>query len=216
MLGKPVGEPEGSRRCRGRGRERVLALVLGLVLGSGLAACTGPVSPPPPETEGAQGGEYVIGTADTLQVRVWKSPELSVEVPVRPDGMISVPLLDDIHAAGLTTTELKELITRELSEYIENPDVTVLVTSTASKRAYVVGEVRAPGAVSLATDMRVLDAIAAVGGFSPFADKKGIRVLRHTAQGENEYRFNYDAYVKGKAPGTNFLLLPGDTIVVPD
>jgi len=160
--------------------------------------------------------EYVIGAADVLVVRVWKNPELSAEVTVRPDGKISVPLLDDIHAVGLTALELKEVITRELAEYVSNPDVTVVVRDVGSKYIFVLGEVARSGPVGAGREVRVLDAIATAGGFGPFADKKRVKIIRRQDGVEVEYRFNYDAYVAGKAPGTNLLLVPGDTIVVPD
>ena len=160
--------------------------------------------------------EYVLGAGDMLLIRVWQNPELSVQGPVRPDGKISVPLLDDVQAEGLTTLELKEVLTRDLSEYISNPDVTVVVEAIGSKHVFVVGEVMRSGPVPLGKDVRVLDAISTAGGFGPFADKKRVRIIRRSGSGEVEYRFNFDAYVAGKAPGTNLLLVPGDTIVVPD
>jgi polysaccharide export outer membrane protein len=159
--------------------------------------------------------DYVIGAGDKLVIRVWKNPEFSLDVPVRPDGKISVPLLDDVQAEGLTALELKEVITRDLGEYITNPDVTVVVVAV-NKRIYVLGEVMRSGPIGLDIDLRVTDAIAAAGGFGTFADKKRVKVIRRSGGGEVEYRFNYDAYVAGKAPGTNLLLVPGDTIVVPD
>lgn len=172
--------------------------------------------PPPPEIQATNGDPYVIGPGDVLQIRVWKNPELSVDVPVRPDGNISVPLLDDVAAAGLTALELKELITREMDEFIENPDVTVVVNQMGSKRVYVLGEVRSPGPLPLVVPLRVLDAISASGGFATFANKRNVRVIRYTPEGEVEYRFNYPRYVAGKEPGSNIQLLPGDTIIVPD
>jgi polysaccharide export outer membrane protein len=158
----------------------------------------------------------VIGSADRLGIHVWKNPELSVEVPVRPDGKISVPLLDDVQAAGLTALELKELLTRRMDEYVSNADITVVVRSTDSKRAYVMGEVRSPGAIVLNTELSILDVLASVGGFDTFADKDNVRIIRRTAQGEVEYGFDYGAYIAGDAPGTNIPILPGDTIIVPD
>lgn len=160
---------------------------------------------------------YVIGHGDLLRISVWKNPELSVEaVPVRPDGKISVPLLDDVQAAGLTPEELKELLTKALAEYVANPDVTVLVTDVRSKRVHVIGEVPRSGGIALTQDMRVLDAISSAGGFTPYADKDDVKILRRTGGGLVEYRFDYDAYLRGSNPESNMLLQPGDTIVVPD
>lgn len=171
------------------------------------------VTPRPPE---APPEEYVIDSGDLVQVRVWKNPELTVEVPVRPDGQISVPLLDDVQAAGLTAIQLKEVITRELAEYIANPDVTVVVTQMQSKRVYVLGEVTRSGPQLLTMPLRISDAISAAGGFSPFADKGDVKLIRRTPEGEQEFVFDYDAWVAGRAPDTNLRLQPGDTIVVPD
>jgi polysaccharide export outer membrane protein len=138
-------------------------------------------------------------------------------VPVRPDGKISVPLLDDVQAEGLTPTELKEILTREFAEYITSPNVTVIVIQMNSRFVSVLGEVNREGRVPLSRNLRVLEAIAFSGGFSAFADKDNIRIVRRTADGsEAEYRFDYDAYRKGKAPGTNIILVAGDTIIVPD
>jgi polysaccharide export outer membrane protein len=146
---------------------------------------------------------------------VWKNPELSVEVPVRPDGMISVPLLNDVKAAGMTADQLSAEITAKLEEFIAGPNVTVILLESA-KRVFVQGEVQRPGAIPLSTRLSVLDAIAAAGGFTPFADQRDIRVIRRGPDGrELEFDFDYKAYVGGRAPGTNIALQPGDMIVVP-
>jgi polysaccharide export outer membrane protein len=190
-----------------------MGLVVGLAL---LGACAGPAPPPPPEPDILERDTFVIGHEDMLRISVWKNPELSVDVPVRPDGMISVPLLNDIQAAGLTPEELKELITGQLVEYVNNPDVTVVVTQVNSKRIYVIGAVGRSGAQPLNQDMRVLDAISVAGGFIQFAQKGDIKILRRSGGEIVEYGFDYGAYLKGNAPGSNMLLRPGDTIVVPD
>ena len=182
----------------------------------GLAACAHAETSTAGASQPGVAGEYVIGAADVLRVTVWRNPELSVEVPVRPDGMISVPLVNDVQAEGVTPTALQAVLTDRISEYISNPVITVVVLQVNSKRAHVLGEVIRSGPVSLETDMRVLDAIASAGGFSPFANKKKIRIIRTTNGSEQEHRFDYHAFLKGKAPDTNLLLRPGDTIVVPD
>jgi polysaccharide biosynthesis/export protein len=175
------------------------------------------VSPPPPEEGPMDRADYVIGPADILRVQVWKQPELSVEVPVRPDGKITVPLANDVQAAGLTTNEVRDVVSKALSEYVAAPDVTVIVREVRSKLVQVVGEVIRPQTVPLSIDMRALDAIAIAGGFSPYADKSDVRILRPNADGSVvEYRFNYNAFLRGKHPESNQRLHPGDTIVVPD
>lgn len=200
-----------SGRMSGRKRMAAVALALSVMLG-----CVAEGIPHPPEPPPMNQAEYVIGAADVLMIRVWKNPELSADVTVRPDGKISVPLLDDVQAQGLTALELKEVITRELAEYIINPDVTVLVRDIGSKYIYVLGEVLRSGPIGAGREVRVLDAISQSGGFGPYADKKRVKIIRRQDGVEVEYRFNYDAYVAGKAPGTNLLLVAGDTIVVPD
>jgi polysaccharide export outer membrane protein len=166
--------------------------------------------------EAAPAGPYLIGEGDLIAVRVWKNQELSVEVPVRPDGMISVPLLNDVKAAELTTDQLKAEITKRLSEFITNPDVTVVVLRPDSKRVFVLGEVARPGPIPLASNLTVIDVLSAAGGFSPFADDDDIRIIRRGEDGaELEFRFDYGAYVRGRAPGTNIQVQPGDKIVVP-
>jgi polysaccharide export outer membrane protein len=160
---------------------------------------------------------YRIGVTDVLRISVWRNQELSVDVPVRPDGKISVPLLDDIHAEGLEPTELKEVLTRELAEYVAAPNVTVIVLAMNSRFVSILGEVGNQARVPLTRNMRVLEGIAAVGGFQTFANKGDVRIVRRQEDGsETEYRFDYHAYIKGKAPGTNIVLHNGDTIIVPD
>ena len=208
---------------RGFARGATLAETKSRVLTGALAAawlclsCAQPVPTMPPQYEATpQPGEYIIGAADVLRVTVWRNPELSADVPVRPDGMISVPLVNEVHAEGRTPTALKQDLTERMAEYIANPEITVVVLQVNSKKAHVLGEVVRSGPVSLETQMRVLDAIAAAGGFGPFANKKRIRILRTSGGQEVEYQFNYAAFLRGKSPESNILLQPGDTIVVPD
>lgn len=183
-----------------------------------LGACFGrPLSPPPPDPTPMDRTPYTIGVTDVLKISVWKNPELSVDVPVRADGMISVPLIDDVQAEGLTPPELKEVITLELSEFITAPDVTIIVLQMNSRFVSVIGEVAQETRVPLTRDLRVLEVIALAGGFSTFADRSDVRIVRRNTDGsESEYRFDYSAYIRGRAPGTNIVLQPGDTIIVPD
>ena len=181
-----------------------------------VACAARPLSPPPPDPTPEE-REYRIGATDLLRITVWRNEELSIDIPVRNDGKISVPLLDDVQAEGLTPLELKEVLTRELAEYITAPDVTVMVLQMNSRFVSVIGAVRTEGRVPLTRDLRVLEAIATVGGFDTFAQKSNVRIVRRNPDGnESEYRFDYDAYIKGKAPGTNIVLRHGDTIIVPE
>jgi polysaccharide export outer membrane protein len=188
----------------------LLALV-GLAFG-----CTGAGAPPPPERAPGERQDYVIGIPDVLRIVVWRNPELSVEVPVRSDGKISVPLVDDVQAEGLTAEELKEVLTEALSEYVTAPDVTVIVQQINSHTVTIVGAVGRSGQLPLVRQTRVLEAIAQMGGFTVWAKKDRVKILRPSDSGTTEYVFNYGAYAAGKAPRSNLLLQPGDTIVVPD
>lgn len=160
-------------------------------------------------------GEYVIDSPDILRVTVWKHPELSIEMPVRRDGKISVPLLDDVQAAGLTPQQLKKAITQGLSASISRPNVTVAVISPDSQVVTVIGGVLQSGPVPLRKDMGVLEAAAAAGGFSAWANKDDIRVVRTVDGRRLSYRFSYRAYLAG-APEAEIFLQPGDVIVVPE
>lgn len=186
-------------------------LVLALLWGCGART----LSPPPMDPDPLDRSSYIIGVRDVIRITVWKNNELDVVVPVRNDGRISIPLVDDIQAEGLTAMELKEVVTKKLSEFIVAPDVTVTVVEMNSAFVNILGEIRGQGRFSLARDTRVLDVIAMAGGFSIYANKYDIRIVRRQPDGsEKEYRFNYNAYVKGKAPGTNIVLQNGDTIIV--
>jgi len=173
--------------------------------------------PPPLDPDPMERAGYVVGVEDVLQISVWRNEELSVVVPVRSDGKISVPLVDDVQAEGLQAMEIKEVLTRELSEFITAPDVTVIVVEMNSRYVSVIGAVTRSGQIPLVKDLRVLEAIAAMGGFALFANSGDVRIVRRLPDGgEVEYRFDYDAYIQGRAPGTNIVLRSGDMIIVPE
>jgi polysaccharide export outer membrane protein len=160
------------------------------------------------------GPDYVIGGDDTLHISVWKEPDLTATLPVRPDGKISLPLLNDVQAAGLTPMQLAASLTEKLKKYLADPRVTVVVTQMNSQRFYVTGEVQHTGAMPLLPNMTVLQALASAG-FTQFANTKGIYVLRASNGRQQKIPVNYKQLVKGEAMGQNILLKPGDTIVVP-
>ncbi len=199
-------------------RIHAIGMIWVMTLGAAGAGCAQrSVVIPPPEKSVDDRDSYVVGVNDVLTISVWGNQDLSQRVPVRPDGKISMPLLDDVPAAGLTPMELKEVLTREFSEYVSNPHVTVIVSEMNSQMVSIMGEVGRQTSIGLSRDLRVLEAIASVGGFSNFADRGDVRIVRRNPDGtEEEFRFDYDAYIKGNAPGTNILLQPGDTIIVPD
>ncbi len=158
---------------------------------------------------------YKIGPQDVLKIDVWKEEQLTRTVPVRPDGKITLPLLNDIQAVGLTPMELAAVISDQLKKYINNPQVTVSVTEINSRRIYVTGEVTKAGTYALLPHMTVLQALSSSGGFTQFAREKNIYVLRTENGKQTKIPFNYKEAVKGKNPAQNIELLPGDVIVVP-
>lgn len=159
--------------------------------------------------------DYKIGPQDLLRIDVWKELEISRTVPVRPDGKISLPLLNDVQAAGLSPMQLAAVISEGLKKYITNPQVTVSVAEINSRRIYVTGEVLKAGAFPLLPNMTVLQALSSSGGFSQFARVKNIYVLRKEEGKDVKHPFNYKDVVAGKKPEQNILLQPGDVVVVP-
>lgn len=197
-------------------RELLLGAAL-LALLCGSVACATDAAPAP--AAGSSGtyddAPYVIGVPDLLRIVVWKHPDLSAEVPVRRDGKISVPLLDDVQAAGLTPEELKAVIADRLSGSIRNPNVTVVVVSPESQKVTVVGGVQQSGPVPLRGQMGAVEAIAAAGGFTDWANPRDIRVIRVVEGKRVSYRVDYRDYLNA-VPGSDIVLQPGDVVVVPE
>lgn len=152
---------------------------------------------------------FKLGAEDVLFIRVWRE-DISGPAAVRPDGMITMPLIGDVQAAGLTPQELSTAITEKLKTYIKNPDVTVMVTQVNSKKYYVTGAVNKTGAFPLAVPTRVLEAITNAGGFREFANQKKITILR----GSETFKFNYKEVIQGKNMEQNIFLQPGDYVIV--
>lgn len=198
------------------------AALAALVLGSVVFAQDG--SPAPDKTapekstsvapNNPAGPEYVIGPQDVLHIAVWKEAELTATLPVRPDGKISLPLLNDVQAAGLTPQQLANSVTEKLKKYVADPRVTVVVTEINSKRIYLVGEVLHAGATPMLPNMTVLQALSSAG-LNQFANTKGIYLLRTENGKQQKLPVNYRKLVKGEQIEQNYLLQPGDTIVVP-
>lgn len=157
---------------------------------------------------------YIIGAEDTLHVAVWKEPDLTATLPVRADGKISLPLLNDVQAAGLTPMQLADSITEKLKKYVTDPRVTVVVTAMNSQRIYVLGEVMRTGPMPLSPNMTVLQALS-TAGFSQFANTKKIYVLREVNGNQQKIPVNYKEIIKGEHMDQNIMLRPGDTVVVP-
>ncbi|HEX5716757.1 MAG TPA: polysaccharide biosynthesis/export family protein [Thermoanaerobaculia bacterium] len=164
---------------------------------------------------------YAIGVGDVIEISVWKSPELSVSVPVRPDGRVSVPLLGDIQAAGLTPLALKEKLALDFKKYVTAPEVSVVIKEINSRKVFVTGEVKTPGAFDLQPRAKLMQILAMAGGLTPYAKGKVI-VLRDNREskdtgGNDEKRFEIElkTIISGKRPQDNIILQPGDTLVFP-
>lgn len=174
------------------------------------------VQPQAAEAKRANDDSFIIGDNDLLGINVWNEPDFKQSVPVRSDGKISLPLIGDVQAAGLTPLQLQQDIRTKLRSYIAQPDVTVIVLQINSQKFNILGRVIKPGSYSLSATTTVLDAIAEAGGFQDFAKQKAIYILRHNSDGSQlRVAFNYKDVIKGKHPEQNIRLEPHDTIVVP-
>lgn len=165
--------------------------------------------------KGVNSETYKIGPQDVLRIDVWREEQLTRTVPVRPDGKVTLPLVNDVQAAGLTPMELATVVREGMKKYLNDPQVTVSVTEINSRRVYVTGEVARAGAFPLLPNMSVLQALSSSGGFTQFAKLKNIYVLRLENGKQIKLPFNYKDVVSGKKPEQNLLLEPGDVIVVP-
>jgi len=162
-----------------------------------------------------QAADYLIGAGDVVEIVVWKEPDLSRTVRVRPDGKISLPLVDDIQASQSTLLRLKERITEALAAYVDHPAVYVMLQENRSNKIYIIGKVNAPGEYVLERDTTVLQAIATAGSFTEWAKKDDIVILRRGPQGPFRIEFDYDRVISGKDIEQNILLNPDDLIIVP-
>jgi len=158
---------------------------------------------------------YIIGPMDVVEIQVWKEPDFSRQALVRPDGKITVPLIGDIRAAGMSTLGLKALLTEKLKGFIDNPEVTVILVESRSKNFYIIGNVNQPGTYPLSPGMTVLQALSAAGGLGEWADKDTIRIIRRSGGKEEIMPFDYNKVISGKKLEQNILLEPNDTIIVP-
>ena len=160
-------------------------------------------------------GDYNIGPEDVLDIAVWNNTAISRTVPVRPDGKISLPLLNDVQAAGLTAMQLRGVLTKKLAEYVPTPEVSVIVREVRSFKVSVIGEVKTPGRYELKSRATVLDVLAQAGPFSDFASRARIFVLRLNGTTMKRIPFNYNKVIAADGEAENFLLQPGDIVVVP-
>jgi len=174
-----------------------------------------PVFPPPPQTSPDIKNKYIIGIQDNLQISVWKQPNISVTVPVRSDGQISIPLINDIQAAGRTPEQLRKEIAKKLEKFIEEPTVSVIVLSINSLKVTVSGNVNSPGVYKIGGESRLLEVITLAGGLNIVADPNRILIIRKQNGVEKYYQVNYAAILDGEDIKQNIIIYPGDSIVVP-
>ena len=173
-------------------------------------------SQPPPQPAGVTPpNDYVIGPEDVLAIVFWREKDLSADVVVRPDGMITLPLVNDIKAAGLTTEQLRQAVMEAAGRYVEDPNATVVVKQINSRRVFITGEVGRAGPYPLGSSMTVLQALALAGGPGDYAKKDRILILRPEGGKTRTLKFNYKEVIKGEKLEQNIELKPGDTIIVP-
>ncbi len=178
--------------------------------GGGTANATNNTATTPP---GTIGPDYRLGSGDKIRVEVYREPQLSQSLQIRPDGKITMPLIGDLTATGLTPVELRDHITTSLKDYVNNPVVTVMVVEALASSVYVMGEVNKPGTIALTGPMTVLQALAMAGGLGQWAKGSRIRILRNGSSAVQTIKFNYDDAIKGNGPPV--YLQRGDTIIVP-
>jgi polysaccharide export outer membrane protein len=195
----------------------ILATILAALASSlGVAWAQQPAKPPAaPAAAGGSLDAFKIGPEDVLSITVWKNDAMSRTVQVRPDGKISLPLLDDIEAAGLTPMQLRDVLAKRLAEYIPNPEVSVIVRDVRSFRVSVIGEVAKPGRLELKSWTTVLDVLAQSGGFTQFAARSRIVILRPNGKTMTRIPFNYNKVVSSGGEEENIYLQPGDIVLVP-
>ena len=158
--------------------------------------------------------DYVIGVEDVLSVIFWREKDMSADVVVRPDGKISLPMLNDVHAAGLTPESLASVIAKAGTKFVRDAGATVIVKEIRSRKIYIIGEVSKPGTFQLGSEMTVLQALGEAGGFIEGANKGDVKIVRNQGGKEQRFKFNYNEVVDGKRPEQNIKLQPGDTIIV--
>ena len=159
---------------------------------------------------------YAIGIGDVVEISVWKNPELTTTVPVRPDGRISVPLLGDLQAAGMTPLALRQTLTERYKEFVTAPGVSVVIKEINSRKVFVTGEVATPGAYDLPPRAKLMQILAMAGGLTPYAKGRVVVLRDRDGDGKDRrYEVQLDTIISGRKPGDNLVLQPGDTLVVP-
>lgn len=204
-------------------RWRQLTKILGFIASLSTMICLvscASVSPASPHQgtsfAGPESEDYILGPEDVIQVIVWENDKISREVTIRPDGKISLPLIGDVQASGYTASQLQEEVAQKLAEYKETPEVAIIVKEVNSYGIYIMGEVIRPGKYILKSRTSVLQVIAIAGGFTPWASKNKITLIRRTADGtENRIQIKYDAILSESGSREDLILRSGDTLIVP-
>jgi polysaccharide biosynthesis/export protein len=183
-----------------------------------LAACSGTPTPPPSNVQGANGLQYLIGAGDTVDIFVWRNPELSATIPVRPDGKISVPLVEDVTAVGKTPTQLARDVEERLKKFVRDPIVTVMTTTFVGdyiQQVRVIGEAVTPRAVPYRADMSLLDVMIQVGGLTKYAAGNDAVLIRTVDGRQSNYPVKLNNLIKYGDIRYNFQMQPGDTLIIP-
>jgi len=196
-----------------------VACLLSVVLFVGVVANAGATdnsvkAPPPPQAVSQAGPEYKMGPEDVIKVSVWENKELTLDLVVRPDGKISMPLLQDVAAEGQTATELANTIQQRLVTFIKEPQVSVIVLQVNAPKYFVIGNVTKPGTYPLRSETSILQALSLAGGFTQFASPRSIKLIRNAAGKQEVRKVNYNKMIDEDGEG-NYILKSGDTIVVP-
>ena len=210
---------EGNERKSSFPRGSSLRRSTGLLLSTVLLLLVAPVflsaKDPPAATPATLSPNYLVQAGDILEVFVWKEPDLSRKVLVRPDGFISFPLVQDLQAAGIAPADLKKRIEERLKDFVSAPNVTVVVDAIRSYTVFVVGKVQKPGEYLREQPVSVLQSLSLAGGFQEYANRGSITVFRNSPQGNLVFKFDYDEVVEGKRTSQNLILQSGDVVVVP-
>jgi polysaccharide export outer membrane protein len=215
----------GGAKSKGRGWKMKKLMSFGII-GIGILLIYYSVAYPQTEKEAlikkqaqaevaADSENYIIGSEDILYIHIWKEEHLSRTVPVRSDGIISLPLVDEIKAEGLTPLKLKEALAQRLKEFIDSPNITVMVMEANSFKVYISGQIRNPGVLRLRTETSLLQLIPMAGGFTEWANQKKILIIRKEGGKEKRITVNYKKIVEGGDLNSNIILKSGDTIIVP-
>jgi polysaccharide export outer membrane protein len=187
--------------------------LLALLLGAAVLSAEAP--PTKVRAEGDPADAYAIGIGDVVEIAVWKNPDLTVTVPVRPDGRISVPLLGDVQAAGMTPLALKQTLTEGFRQYVTAPGVSVVIKEINSQKVFVTGEVAKPGAYDLRPHTKLMQALALAGGLTPYAKGKVIVLRDHQGGKDRRFEMDLSSIIRGRRPEDNIVLEAGDTLIFP-